>query len=202
LPEWGRWRLKAHWEGSAWQRRSLRKLPIGNPVVLVTKSFLPGFWLAFSLTYSRGNYLKFLATWKYFLAAAFLFPIGIALGFHSELIHLLSRADTDQGWGLSFGRAGKALNVVYLIAAVMVINNLETTFRSAVGTMRWRIKFLVLALAVIFAGRIYTLSQSMLYSSYDLRLTDVESGALLVGSIHPKTRNFQRMMNAERLKRW
>ena len=104
-------------------------------LALVTKSFWPGFWLAFSLSYSRGNYLKFIATWKYFLAAAFLLPIGIALGFRSELIHLLPPADSESGWTLSFGAAGRALNVLNLIAAVMVLNNLEKTFRSTVGTM-------------------------------------------------------------------
>ena len=46
----------------------------------------------------------------------------------------------------------------------MILNNLEKTFRSTVGTMRWRIKFVVLGLAVIFAGRIYTLSQDLLFS--------------------------------------
>ena len=63
----------------------------------------------------------------------------------------------------------------------MTLNNLEKTFRSAVGTMRWRIKFVVLGLAVIFAARIYTLSQDMLFSLYDLTLTDIETAALIVG---------------------
>ncbi|HEY5813000.1 MAG TPA: histidine kinase N-terminal 7TM domain-containing protein, partial [Terrimicrobiaceae bacterium] len=49
-------------------------------LVLVAKAFLPGFWLAFSLTYSRGNYLEFLNRWRLFLATAFLVPIGVALG--------------------------------------------------------------------------------------------------------------------------
>ena len=46
----------------------------------------------------------------------------------------------------------------------MVLSNLEKTFRSTVGTMRWRIKFVVLGLGVIFAARIYTLSQDLLFS--------------------------------------
>ena len=150
-------------------------------LALITKAFWPGFWLAFSLSYSRGNYLKFLATWKYFLAAAFLLPIGIALGFRSELIHLLPPADSESGWTLSFGAAGRALNVLNLIAAVMVLNNLEKTFRSTVGTMRWRIKFMILGLAVVFAARIYTLSQKLLFSRFDLTLIDIETGALLIG---------------------
>ena len=63
----------------------------------------------------------------------------------------------------------------------MILNNLEKTFRSTVGTMRWRIKFVVLGLAVIFAARIYTLSQDLLFSRYDLTLIDIETGALFIG---------------------
>ena len=84
------------------------KVAYWQSLALVTKSFLPGIWLAFSLSYSRGNYREFLETWKFFLGAAFLFPIGISLGFRSELIHLLPPADAEQGWSLSFGGAGRS----------------------------------------------------------------------------------------------
>ena len=77
------------------------KVAYWQSLALVTRSFLPGFWLAFSLTYSRGNYREFLATWKFFLAAAFLVPIGISLGFRSELVHLLPPADAARGLELS-----------------------------------------------------------------------------------------------------
>ena len=63
----------------------------------------------------------------------------------------------------------------------MVLNNLEKTFRSTVGTMRWRIKFVFLGFAVIFAGRIYTLSQDLLFPQYDLRMIDFETGPLFIG---------------------
>ena len=167
--------------GMSLQASQPEKVAYWQSLVLATRSLLPGFWLAFSLTYSRGNYLEFLATWKFFLAAAFLVPIGISLGFRSELVHLLPPVGAEQGWSLSFGGAGRALNALYFIAAVMILNNLEKTFRSTVGTMRWRIKFVVLGIAVIFAARIYTLSQDLLFSRYDLTLTDIEAGALFIG---------------------
>ena len=168
-------------EGISLQKSQPEDIAYWQSLALVTKSFLPGIWLAFSLSYSRGNYREFLNTWKFFLGAAFLFPIGISLGFRSELIHLLPPADSTQGWSLSFGQAGKSLNVLSLISAVMILTNLEKTFRSTVGTMRWRIKFVFLGLAVIFAGRIYSLSQDMLYPQFDLALIDFETGPLLLG---------------------
>src|SRR5262249_55604017 len=61
--------------------------------------------------------------------------------------------------------------------------NLEQTFRSAVGTMRWRIKFVVLALAVIFGTSIYVQSQSILFPVLDMALSEIEAGALLIGCL-------------------
>ena len=157
------------------------KVAYWQSLVLVAKSFSPGFWLIFSLVYSRGNYLEFVKTWKYFLVAAFVIPIGIVIAFGSELVELVPPSDADPLWSLRFASAGRAINVICLIAAVMVLSHFEKTFRSSVGTMRWRIKFAILGFAVIFAGRIYTLSQDLLFSHYDLRLTDIETAALLVG---------------------
>ena len=48
---------------------------------LIAMSFLPGVWLIFSLTYARGNYSEFLKRWRWFLAAAFVLPIGLAIVF-------------------------------------------------------------------------------------------------------------------------
>ncbi len=42
---------------------------------LVTKSFLPGVWLAFSLTYSRANYRDFLIRSRWLVLGAFLIPL-------------------------------------------------------------------------------------------------------------------------------
>ena len=61
--------------------------------------------------------------------------------------------------------------------------NLERTFRSAVGTMRWRIKFLILGLGVVFGARIYTCSQGLLFTGQSLALTAVDTCALLIGCV-------------------
>jgi hypothetical protein len=49
--------------------------------------------------------------------------------------------------------------------------------------MRWRIKFVVVALAVIFGARLYVRSQAILFSAPDIALWSVESGALLIGCL-------------------
>jgi putative PEP-CTERM system histidine kinase len=148
---------------------------------LLVSSLMPSAWLCFSLTYSRGNYREFLHKWRFALAAALLLPAGLALGFRGGLFHFVPPSDDRLSWWLGFTIAGKALNVLLLIANVLVLVTIENTFRAAVGTMRWRIKFVVLGLAVIFGVRIYTRSQALLFSGQSLDITGLETAALLIG---------------------
>lgn len=145
----------------------------------LVKSLVPVVWLAFSLAYSRGNAREFLARWRIPLALAGLLPPGLALLFRDRLVEVA--VASDGAWWLQFDAPAKALNVILLVALVLVLMNLEQTFRSAVGTMRWRIKFVVLALTVIFGAHIYVRSQAILFSAHDVALSVVEPGALLVG---------------------
>ena len=165
--------------GMSMETLTPEKVANWQTLLLVAKSFLPGTWLAFSLTYSRGNYREFLTKWRFALAAAFVLPVALSIGFRNELLSVVG--DVAQGWGLRFGLAAKGLNILLLIATVFIVMNLEGTFRSAVGAMRWRIKFPVLGLVVIFGARIYTRSQSLLFSGHQLTLTSIEAAAVILG---------------------
>ncbi|MGO9270527.1 MAG: XrtA/PEP-CTERM system histidine kinase PrsK [Terriglobia bacterium] len=155
----------------------------GQTLGLIVKSFVPAAWLGFSLTYSRGDYRESLARWRIPLAIVALLPIGLSLGFHQQLLELAPAGPADEGVQLRFGAMAKVLNVILLVALVWILMNLEQTFRSAVGTMRWRIKFFVLGLAVIFGAHLYVRSQALLFSAYDMHWSGVESGALLIGCV-------------------
>ena len=61
--------------------------------------------------------------------------------------------------------------------------NLERTFRAAVGLMRWRIKFMVIGLGMLFAVRAYTSSQTLLFHTIDLPLQFVDCGALFAACL-------------------
>ncbi len=149
----------------------------------IARSFLPSSWLCFSLTYSRGNFREFLTKWQIPLAAALLLPVGIALGFADDLVHAVATTEPSQVWKLTFDTPAKLLNGLLLVAMVLILTNLEQTFRSSVGTMRWRIKFMILGLAIIFGARIYTRSQALVFSGDDLALSGVEAIALLIGCV-------------------
>ena len=150
---------------------------------LLTMAFLPGIWLFFSLSYSRGNYREFLRKWRFPLIAAFVAPIALVGLFGGKLIIALGPTVGGQHWVLRLGAGGLGLHLLFLLSAVGVLMNLERTFRASVGTMRWRIKFMILGLGVLFAIRAYTSSQALLFRAVNLSLEVVNSGVLLVACL-------------------
>src|SRR5579859_109675 len=150
---------------------------------LISMSCLPGVWLFFSLSYARGNYREFLSRWRFVLAAALLLPLALAGWFHDELITPIPPSATLSQWQFRLGTPGAALNLLFLLGCVLVLMNLERTFRASVGTMRWRIKFMVLGLGVLFCVRAYTSSQVLLFRRVDPSLDGVNSAALLVACL-------------------
>jgi putative PEP-CTERM system histidine kinase len=149
---------------------------------LVATALLPGLWLFFSLGYSRGNYLEFLKRWQFSLLAAFLVPIILVVFAADELFSVPRQTETGQ-WTLALGLAGYLFTLLFLIGMVLALVNLERTYRAAVGTMRWRIKFMVLGLGVIFAVRFCTSSQTLLSHTIDTRFQVVDAGALFIGCL-------------------
>jgi putative PEP-CTERM system histidine kinase len=157
------------------------KAAFWGTLTLVTKSFLPGFWICFSLTYSRGNSRELPARSRFLILAAFLVPVSVSLVFRDQLAPVFLHSESGGNWWISSHAAAKTLNGFLLVAAVLVLMNLERTFRSAVGTMQWRIKFIVLGLGIVFGARIYTLSQALLFSGAVPPVNDVDTVALLIG---------------------
>jgi len=149
---------------------------------LVATSFLPGIWLFFSLSYARGNYSEFLKRWSLVLAAAFLMPIGLVILFGDDLIVSVGHTVTGY-WMFGLGIPGIVLNLLFLLGSVLVLMNLERTYRAAVGTMLWRIKFMILGLGVIFGVQAYIASQVLLFHALNLSLQAVTATAVLLGGV-------------------
>lgn len=158
---------------------SLRAAQLGDVVgwlapAFLAKSFVPVVWLCFSLTYSRSNYREFLARWKLPVFVLALLPLP-------PVLSIVVPGLAPELWWLQPSAATMAINIALLSALVLILMNLEQTFRAAVGTMRWRIKFVVVGLAVIFGARLYVRSQAILFSAPDTVFWSLESTALLIG---------------------
>ena len=151
---------------------------------LAAMALVPGTWLLFSLTYARGGseHGPLRGTWPA-VVAMFLIPIALVVIGRGEMIVSVQ----EESWGanrvVKLAWPGIALHAAILIGAVGVLRNLERTYRGAVGTMRWRIKFMLLGLGLYFLVRIYTSSQVLLYRSSDTSLAVVDTGALLASSL-------------------
>lgn len=151
---------------------------------LVVVACLPGCWLLFSLSYARANYREHVRAWRYTLLAAFGLPVALAVGFGRQLIVAAGQSDMDAPWLFHLGVPGAILNLLYLAGAILALMNLEGTFRAAIGTMRWRIKYMVLGLGVIFTVQVYVGSQVLLFhNNLNLSLQLVKLMALLLGSL-------------------
>jgi putative PEP-CTERM system histidine kinase len=158
-----------------------QKAALWETLSLVAKSFLPCAWLTFSLTYSRANYRDFLVRSRWLVIGAFLIPLLSLAAFYSSFFYVAVYKSPVHGWELKLNETAKILNVLILVSTVLILTNIERTFRAAVGTMRWRIKFVVLGLGVIFGAQIYTRSQALLFSDYTPGQFSVETIALLIG---------------------
>ncbi len=140
---------------------------------------LSGYALALS---TRGETTgEFLARWWPFLVVFFAVPLVLAALFKPESF-VPPTGDSSEIW-MRFTTPLKIANILLLAANVLVLMNLEKTFRATVGTLRWRIKFSLLGLGLIFAVNIYTRIQALLFSGQGFTLSSLESGALVVGCI-------------------
>ena len=168
--------------GAMWLAPSIpERASFWGDLALVTKSFLPGIWLCFSLTYSRGGPCGFPVRSRFLVLAALLVPVGVSLLLREQLAPVFPQSESGEAWWIDSHTAAKILNGCLLLVTVLVLMNLEKTFRSAVGTMRWRIKFIVLGLGIVFGARIYTLSQRLLFSGEIMVLSDIDIVAMLIG---------------------
>jgi putative PEP-CTERM system histidine kinase len=168
--------------GAMWREAVVaEKAAFWGSLTLVLKSLFPGIWICFSLTYSRGDVRTLPMSSRVLVLAGLIFPVGISLIFRDQLVQVSAYAESDADWWFRSHAAAKLLNGFQLVSAVVILMNLEKTFRSAVGTMQWRIKFIVIGLGIIFGARIYTASQALLFSESILVLSSVDTAALLIG---------------------
>jgi len=174
--------LESIFGGLSWAAATVPEMVGWQHWKLWTSALLPGVWLFFALSYGRGNYQDFLSRWKFLLLAAFLIPLGLTLADDQALI--ISANRTEAGvWKFGLGQAGFYLFLLLLAGFVLAGINFEKTYRASVGVMRWRIKFMILGLGVLFAVRFCTSSQILLSHTIDARLQMVDAGALFVGCL-------------------
>lgn len=149
---------------------------------LLSASAIPGIWVLFSLTYARGGSAGAIRKHRWGSASVALVLPAFAVLCRWHLIAAHRPNNDNSHWQLGLGWAGVLVYVFLLIGSVLVVMNLERTFRAAVGTMRWRIKFMLLGVGLLFIVRIYTSSQALLFKGIDPQLDTLNSVALIIAA--------------------
>ena len=149
----------------------------------IATALLPGLWLLFSATYSRGNVREALERRLLIIVPAFLAPIGLALLASDKLVSL--RRDETQlfSWITTLGWSGFFIHLIFLVSMIGALVGLERTYRASVGTLRWKIKFMLYGLGTLFAARFYTSSQLLLVQQIDPAVDTINAVALLVACL-------------------
>lgn len=149
---------------------------------LGTIALIPSVWLGFCVTYARSDYKRHLAARGWLLVLTVVVPVAVLLVYHDDrLVRMPSSVPDGLDWVLPLGPAGKLVCITLLLGCVGMLVSLENTLRGAVGTVRWRIKFMVLGLAVVFGMRAYTTSHALLYSRLDTAQEWLNNAALIAG---------------------
>jgi putative PEP-CTERM system histidine kinase len=149
-----------------------------------TASFLPGIWLVFTLSYGREeSYKDILKRQKWVILSFFAIPVILSTFFAKSFFEIKPILTESFAWPLQLGWSGYAYFIVFLLGGVLILMNLEKTFRASTGVIRWQIKFMLLGLGSLFAVRIYTSSQALLYSALDPFFSGFNAGGLLIADI-------------------
>lgn len=149
----------------------------------VVVSLLPSVWVAFSLVYSRGNYREYLKKWRTPLILLGVTPPLLLLFGRDALLNAVMQTDGALQWNIELGWAAHALQFIVVGASVLILMNLEQTFRASVGTQRWRLKLVIIGLGAFFAARVYAASQTLLYRSMLENMALLNSTALIVACL-------------------
>ncbi len=106
-------------------------------------------------------------------------PLALAWVFR----HGLAVAAYPPGGGDAVGRLGLVgilVELLLLLGSVAILTQLERTFRDSVGVMRWRLKYMVLGVSVLFGFRLYATSQALLHGAPDELVGRTGGAALAV----------------------
>jgi hypothetical protein len=126
-------------------------------------ALFPCAWLAFTLSFGRKNGGRHPSAWiSVTVASALLAPaawFGMATGAILVLLHAGPQRIPIHGvdtWG-------KAYFSMYILALALILLQLENLYRHAAHLTRWKIRYLVVGMFLVFSVQIVAASHALLY---------------------------------------
>ncbi len=149
-------------------------------VQLLALSFLPCTWFLFSLFYARGQGV--IGNWRRSIALVLALPPLVFIFLPHEYI-ILSPSGPYNSNTITLGFAGQIIQLMVVAGSVVALMNLERTYRAAVGTLRWRVKYVLLGCATILATQFYTGSQALIYGSIAPSIDTISTAAVAISVV-------------------
>lgn len=150
---------------------------------MIIESCLPAVWLLFSVSFVRANYSEQVAKWKWILWLFLALPLLMVTLFHGAFFTELPVLVNTSTLFIRIGWSGYIWHLLWVLSAVMILMNLERTFRHATGYMKWQTKFMFLGVGGIFGTHLFTNSQVVLFKGVNTGLDLVNLGAILIADI-------------------
>ena len=135
-------------------------------VALAGEILMSAGWLVFSLTFARSNAKALLHAWRGALAVAGLVTTACLALVGSDQMFALAVSEEVEGVYLVLGPIGVGYACAYLVSQVLILANLEQTFRKATEIMRWRLKFPIFGLGLLCVYFIYQMTDLLLYRAW------------------------------------
>jgi len=148
---------------------------------LIATAFIPVGWFLFSLSFGRVGYKEIISKWRWHIVTILVIPIALVTLLGRSIFKGPPIFDESFRWSIPIGWSGYLFYLSFLLSAALIIMNLERTLRNSSGSIRWQIKFMILGLGGIFAVRIFTTSQVLLFRYIEMPLEVINLGALIVG---------------------
>lgn len=149
----------------------------------IAASFLPAAWFLFSVSFTRTNYREQIAKWKWVLLAMLVGPVALVTLLHPAFYGGPPVAVDGGAIIIPVGWAGYLWHLLWIVAAVLILMNLERTFRHTIGHLRWQTKFMFLGIAGIFGMHLFADSQTILYKSINPGMDAISAGVLVVADV-------------------
>ena len=160
--------------GSSYNYYSLRQ------GAMFAESLLPATLYLFSVTFARQSSTKLPSRpQKALLVVAALFPLSLFFFPRNSFFY---SPDLHAEGILFLSNAGYWFYLGIMISMIIALMNIETTFSSIAGRLRWRIKFEVVGIAGILAILIFYYSQGLLYRTINMNLIPVRSGVFIMAA--------------------
>lgn len=143
---------------------------------LIPTAILPGFWLFFAMTFARPR-----DAWKrqkWLLSVVFFVPFLLGLTVWGRLWMF-----PEMAGDIRLGPIGRLFYFVFFLCCLLVLVQLERTLRAAAGIKRYRVKFMVIGVGLLFAIFIYLSSQAILFVSLPFGLHLIQSVGTLAATL-------------------